>query len=209
MIFKDRADAALQLFKLLLKDPFIKQNKKDLVVVSLLRGGIVLGAIISKKLKTPHLPLTSVKIPSPYSPELAIGALCFDSVYLDSRVIREIGLERKLIPQQINIARKKFNLYKKGLGLSIDIFSEVGGKIVLLVDDGIATGSTARAAALFLKEQKIKQICLAVPVAPKNVFSGFDKFYVLHQPKEFYSVSEFYKDFPQVENKKVKKLLTR
>ncbi|MBI2005616.1 MAG: hypothetical protein HYS80_02535, partial [Candidatus Aenigmarchaeota archaeon] len=75
--FKDRSDAAEQLFELLIRrQPEMKGD--DAVVVSLLRGGVVLGDVLGKKLGSKHLGLVVTKIPAPFNPELAIGALCFD-----------------------------------------------------------------------------------------------------------------------------------
>src|SRR3989304_603473 len=113
MIFKDRQDAGRKLLVRLFEDQEIKKNKRKVVVVSLLRGGIVIGDIIAKGLQVKHLPLVVSKIPAPHNPELALGALCFDVTYLEKSVVNSLGLSRGEIVDQIGIAKEKFNSYLK------------------------------------------------------------------------------------------------
>src|SRR5437870_590616 len=97
MIFKDRAQAGQKLYEALAKEPHVKTNKKHLVVVSLLRGGVVVGHEAARLINCPHLPLVVAKVGAPAQPELAIGAVCFDISYLEPQVIQQIGIDRKLI----------------------------------------------------------------------------------------------------------------
>lgn len=208
MIFKDRRDAGEKLSEELLKNKDLLKKRKDIIIVSLLRGGVVVGKVISKKLKVEHLALVITKIPAPYNPELAIGALCFDTVYLDKNIINLLSLDRAVTPLQIDIAREKQQLYIKRFSLKEKSYNVLKNKTVILTDDGIATGSTIKAAHLFIKTKKPKKIILAVPVAPTDFDSrGLDKTIILHQDSFFSSVSQFYDDFPQVEDEEVKRLL--
>ena len=203
MIFKDRTEAGKKL-AVLLKKQKIKQG----VVVSLLRGGVVVGAEISKKLKLPHLALAVAKIPSPYQSELAVGALCFDFTYLEPHLVKTLKLSRADLRSQIQIAKNKFNSYLKKFNIKKSIY-KLKNITVLLVDDGIATGSTVKAALLFVKSFKPKKIILAVPVAPNDLESiGFNKTIILHLDTSFSSVSQFYKDFPQVSDEEVEKIFS-
>ncbi len=209
MIFKDRKDAAQQLSEKLLADPYIQKNKTNAVVVSLLRGGTVLGHTIAQKLGTPHLALSSVKIPSPHYPELGLGALCFDFTYLDPGIIGSLGLPHASVQKQITIAQYKFKKYQSLFRLKKkQCKNKLYKKIALLVDDGIATGSTAKAAYLFLRSLKPNIIVLAVPVAPTHFHArGFDRFFVLYREDAFSSVSQFYAHFPQVDTDEVVRIL--
>ena len=209
MIFKDRADAGRKLLVRLFEDREIKKNKRRVVVVSLLRGGIMVGGVIAKGLQVRHLPLVVTKIPAPYNPELALGALCFDVTYLEKTVINSLGLEKAEIVNQIGLAREKFNSYLKRFGLRKTLYSRVlKNKIIILTDDGIATGSTVKAAILYLKSKKPKSIILAVPVAPTDFSTvGIDKELILHKNLAFGAVSQFYERFSQVEDPEVKKIL--
>src|SRR3989344_96300 len=117
MIFKDRADAGRKLLVELYKERVIKKNKRQVVVVSLLRGGIIVGEKIASGLQVKHLPLAVAKIPAPHNPELAIGALCFDTTYLEKSVVDSLGLTRSQIAGQIKQAQSKFISYINGFCL--------------------------------------------------------------------------------------------
>ncbi len=211
MIFKDRKDAAKKLVKAILQDKglsdLLKKNH-NFFIVSLLRGGVVLGNIISKQLKIKHLPLPSIKIPAPSNPELAIGAFCFDKTYIEKGVIDSMAIDNKEISQQATKTREKFKSYCKEFKLRKTIYEKIKNKMVLLVDDGIATGATIKAATRFLRSLKPRFLILIVPVAPLGFETkDFDKTIILHKNPCFSSVSQFYEYFPQVENFEVKKLL--
>lgn len=209
MIFKDRREAGRKLLVRLFEDRGIKKTKRRLVVVSLLRGGIVVGDIMAKGLQVRHLPLVVTKIPAPYNPELALGGLCFDITYLEKTVVNSLGLEKSEIVNQIGLARKKFNSYLKRFGIKKILYSRsLKNKIVILTDDGIATGSTVKAAILYLKSKKPKSIILAVPVAPTDFSTiGIDRELILHKSVVFGAVSQFYERFPQVEDEEVIRML--
>lgn len=211
MVFKDRKEAGEKLVYLLKKDPEIKKNLKNTVVVSLLRGGIIVGDIIAKSLKIPNLALVITKIPASYNSEFAIGGLCFDVTYLEKRIIESSGMDKQTISQQIESAHIKQLSYLKRFELKKNKFDQkIKDKNVIIVDDGIATGSTVKAALLYLKEQKVKSTILAVPVAPFDFdTSGFDKVFALHQDPNFTSVSHYYQNFPQVGDEEVKELIKR
>lgn len=199
MILKDRADAARKLLALI-------KNNKGVVVVSLLRGGAVIGGVLAKGLNAPHLPLPVAKIPSPSNEELALGAVCFDIVYLEGSVVNRLGLSKSQISQQINHANEKFSSYLNRFQITKDAFLILKNKVVFLVDDGIATGATARAALLYLKTFHPKKVVLVAPVAPTDFDpKGFDELIVLHQTANFSSISQFYEDFSPVNDNDLKK----
>ncbi len=201
MIFKDREDAGKKLSDALLKDRTLLKKRKDIIVVSLLRGGVVVGKTIAKKLELQHIPLAVSKIPAPHNPELAIGAVCFETVYLQENILKQLEIEREEINWQTSIAQIKQKEYIKKFGLEkIQYTKKLKNRVVIIVDDGVATGATTKAALLFAKSRKAKKIILAVPVAPMDFDTkGFDKVFVLHRDPFFSSVSQFYESFPQVE----------
>lgn len=209
MIFKDREEAGKKLYEVLKNNFYLTLHVEEIVVVSLLRGGIIIGDVVAKNFKAVHLALVVTKIPAPYNPELAIGALCFDVVYLDNYIVGSLGLNKKNIADQISIAKEKFNQYLKKFELKEDLYKKLKQKVVVLVDDGIATGSTVKAALLYIKSKKAKKIFIAVPVAPSDFDpSGFDKVFIFYKDPLFSAVSQFYENFPQIEDEEVKKLLS-
>ncbi len=212
MIFKDRAEAGKKLATMLKNDPHIKRrfDQSGGVVVSLLRGGVILGDIIAKDLKINHQPLAVAKIPAPSNPELALGALCFDFIYLEPSVASSLGDDQALIKKQIAIASEKFKNYQKQFSLNKRQFNQLKNASIILVDDGIATGSSIKAALLFIQSKKPKKVFLAVPVAPADFDEkNFDQVFILHKDPFLSAVSQFYEKFPPVENEEVKKIIKK
>lgn len=202
MIFKDRRETGKKLANIL-----SKKKLKNATVVSLLRGGVIVGREIAQQLKIKHFPLVVAKIPAPRQQELAIGAMCFDFTYLEKRIIDSLNIDRQTIRKQINIAQNNFFSYAKRFNLKKSDYN-LKNKTIILIDDGIATGSTIKAVLLFVKSRKPRKIILAVPIAPKDFINpGFDEVIILHQDAGFSSVSQFYKNFPQVEDENVFKIL--
>ncbi len=201
MIFKDRQDAGEKLSVRLLKDKNLLRNRKDFIIVSLLRGGVVVGKAIAKRLNIMHIPLAVIKIPAPHNPELAIGAVCFDTVYLQENIIRQLDLKEESINSQISIAKTKHKEYIKKFSLEkIEYRKKIKNKIIIIVDDGVATGATVKAANEFIKSKKATKIILAIPVVPADFDTkGFDQVFILHRDPFFSSVSQFYERFSQVE----------
>lgn len=205
MIFKDRVEAGEKLTKL------IQQNyrfEEKPIVVSLLRGGIIVGNVIAQNLSLRHLPLVVAKIPAPHEPELAIGALCFNSVYLEKSIINSLSLTKSEIDRQTALAKNKFADYCRRFNIKNQNFSMIKNKVAFLVDDGVATGSTVRAAGLFLKHQGVKKVILCAPVAPTDFDKqGLDQLIILYQDPYLSSISRFYQDFPQIEDSEINKIL--
>lgn len=204
-MFEDRREAGI---KLSLKIQKILKKKK-FVVVALTRGGVVLGKIISESFDVPLDILVVKKIGAPQNPELAIGAVGpFDTVYWNNSVCKELGItneEKQSLRERKEVERIKQEVILKGNGV------DFRGKTVILVDDGIATGSTAIVASYALRKRKAKEVILAVPVASKDTLRDikryFDTVIYLLSVWNFYAVGEFYKNFPPVENEQVLKIL--
>lgn len=211
MVFQNRREAGKKLVGEIRKDKKLIGNLQSCVVVSLLRGGIIVGDVVAKELSIPNYPLVVAKIPAPFphSPELAIGALCGDIVYRDEEVLTAINSSRNDIDKQVKKAKEKQKKYLQRFELTkLDYAKNLRGKTVLLVDDGIATGSTVRAAALFVKSVGAKTVILAVPVAPTDFAKkGFDRVIILHQDSMFFAVGQFYRDFYEIEDNEVQDII--
>lgn len=202
MQFKNREEAGNLLAKKL-----IQYKDTNAIVLAIPRGGVPVGSIIADKLNLPLEIELSKKIGHPINPEFAIGSVTLHGVNIDKNikdVSEEYILEKsKKIKDELY---KKFTLFM-GNREQID----VKGKIVILVDDGIATGNTLIASIHAIKKRKPKKIVVAIPVSPKNtaliIDDLVDEFICLQIPKDFHSVGQFYEEFNQVNNDHVIKLL--
>src|SRR3989344_890635 len=199
IMFNNREDAggqlALELEKII--------KGKDYVVVALLRGGIVLGKKISDYFKIPVLPLSVKKIGAPMNPELAIGAVTFDKAhYLDEKLIEYLDVDSQYIKSSLENKRKEAEDLQKNFKLT-----SLKDKRVVIIDDGVATGTTVICASKYVKNQLAKEIILAIPVIAKeslkNIKKYFDRVISLKKVDNLSSVSQFYMDFPQVEDSEV------
>ena len=197
MYFRDRKDAGLQLASALSQ----YKNRANTIVVGLARGGIVVAKEIAITLHLPLDILIARKIGSPQSEELAIGAIAGTSVWLDQDIISLVGASPDYIHHTIakekTESERRLQLYRKDKPPQ-----SFQHQTILLVDDGIATGATARASILWLKKCKAKAIILAVPVAApstlKNLEKEVDAIFCLLTPTSFMAVGQFYEHFPQV-----------
>lgn len=205
-MFKDRTDAGQRLAKALSK----YKNQKDAIVIGLPRGGVTVAYEIARDL---HLPLDIIavaKLGAPHNPELAIGAIAADEVLLDQDMIDSLGVSEKYLQEEI--AKKKKEVERRLLafrGKKPDL--SFTGKIVILVDDGMATGSTMEAAQHAISKKNPKKIIIAVPVAPPETLKKFsgkvDEIVCLLSPDDMMAVGQFYGSFEQVEDQEVIRLL--
>ncbi len=206
MAFKDRIDAGRQLAAALLK---FKDAPKT-IVIGLPRGGVVVAYEVAKAL---HLPLDVIvprKIGAPHNPELAIGAIAGDTIQLDQALIAHLGVSPTFIEEEIanerREAERRLALFRKGKPAQ-----NFTGSTILLVDDGIATGSTMRASIAYLKKMKAKHIVAAVPVGPPDTITELkklvDEVICPYTPASFYAVGQFYETFSQTEDTEVIHLL--
>jgi predicted phosphoribosyltransferase len=185
------------------------------VVLALPRGGVVVGYEIAKALAAP-LEICSVrKIGAPSNPELAIGALAYGEIpyaLLDHARITELGIDEVAVTSRIKGERRELarreQLYREGHPPV-----PVAGRTVILVDDGIATGWSIRAALRSLSGRGAHRVVLAVPVAERalcrSLESDTDEVVSLLEPAEVRAVSDFYDDFAPVDDAHVMRLLRR
>lgn len=212
-MFTNREEAALKLArKLSLRLHSVAQGWKphDILVLGIPRGGVVTAYTVAKTLKVPLDVIVTRKIGAPNQPELAIGAVGPNgTVILDDKLIEELGVEEKWLAKEVKGKRQEVKeRIKRFRGVEK---YDLKDKIIIVVDDGIATGATVEAAIKYIRKVGVKKIVLAVPVAPKDTAERFramvDECVILETPDEFHAVGQFYKDFPQVTDEEVVQLL--
>ncbi len=194
VLFDDRTDAGRQLAQAVLQQA--SSINARFVVYALPRGGIPVAVPIAHALQCPLDIIVAKKITRPQNPELAIGA-----VTADGHVLRASSTP---IPEWQAVLEQAQTKAIAQLGQFGDRSSvSVEGAIAILVDDGIATGMTIAVAAKTLREQHPKEIWICAPVAPAilvdHLHQHCDRLIVLATPDPFWSVSRFYRSFPQVE----------
>ena len=171
---------------------------------------MVTGYVVAKMLKVPFGVLVTRKIGAPNQPELAVGAVGPGEVaVLDKNLIKHLSVNAAWLKEEIKREKKEVRerIKRFGQGKKYDF----KGKEVLLIDDGIATGSTAEAAIKYLKKVGAKRVILAVPVGPSDTIRRLNKLtdgvVILESPKVFSAVGQFYQNFPQVTDEEVMQLL--
>ncbi|MGW9024162.1 phosphoribosyltransferase [Streptomyces sp. NPDC055722] len=177
------------------------------IVLALPRGGVPIGAEIARALKAPLDVLVVRKIGVPGAPEIGIGAIVdddpplFDAVGLEAMQLDEHKLGSEVAGERAELYRRE-GLYRAGRPAP-----HVTGRTVVLVDDGLATGITARAALRHLHREAPHRLILAVPVcsryAARELQEEADDVICLHQPQHLGSVGEWYSDFEQVSDQEV------
>lgn len=203
MIFHDRAEAGKLLAEKLKKYKF----HPDCIVLGLPRGGVITAYEIAKALKLPLDILCPRKIGAPFNPEYAIGAITETGKEIfDRETIEYLSIPpetiKKLIEEQKKIAAKRLKTYRGNRPIR-----NLKDKIALIVDDGIATGATMKAAILTAKEEGAKSIVVAVPVSPRDTMESIEKMVnevvYLDLPLSFQAVGQFYRIFDQTEDEEV------
>ena len=206
--FKDREDAGQQLGAELRS-----YAKERPVVIALPHGGVPIGFEVSRALGAPLDVWVVKKIGVPWFPELGAGAIAEGGQLSISRgLIDEIGLTGMELAQATETARRDVTESVRRLR-GDRLRAVVRGRMVLLVDDGIATGGTMQAAVEAIRGENPKLIVLAVPVAPPNVLSQLgpkvDRVVCLHTPTELHALGLWYDNFTHVPEEEVTRLLER
>jgi putative phosphoribosyl transferase len=207
MILRNREEAG----KLLANQLLAYKDDPKALILALPRGGVPVGVELSRYL---HLPLDvfiTRKIGAPGNKEFALGAVAETGfVYMNEEVLRYESaskeflnryLDREVKAQKQEISRRQ-KLYRQG-----DPLPPLEDRTVLLVDDGVATGSTYLAALHALRNSQVSKIVAAIPVGPLETLQQIrglvDELVVLHQPSPFQAVGLHYDDFTQVEDEQV------
>lgn len=186
------------------------KGTKDVLVLGLTRGGVVPASIIASRLRLPLDIIVIKKIGAPDNPELAIGAIGpKGTVYWSKKLIKELKVSKDNMWNLLSLKQEERQKQEETLRQGKSP-KNIKDKTVILVDDGVATGASVICASMYLESQGAKIKILAVPVISKDTISNISKYFerviALDTPEYFSAVGEFYKDFPQVENEKVKNL---
>ncbi len=207
MIFQNRKHAGLLLSEKLRE----YESNTDVLVLALPRGGVPVAFEIAKALKVPMDVFIVRKLGYPAQPELAMGAIRSGGVVVvNESIVSGLGIARDTIEmvrteEEKELKRRELQ-YRKDKPLP-----SLENKVVILVDDGLATGATMKAAVKSVKLLKAGKVIVAVPVAPPDTFEDLkgiaDEVICLETPWDFSAVGEWYRDFSQTTDEEVIKLL--
>ncbi len=198
-MFHDRREAGQRLAAHLLEEGITGD-----IVLAVPRGGLPVAREVATALAIPLDVVVARKIGAPGNPELALGAVASDgSAWLNAPLIDRLGVETQYLEQhrraEAENAHQKYEYYRGQRPLP-----QLTGKIVLLVDDGVATGATTVACVRFAYQQGAAQVVVAVPVAPSDTVEFLDqeadKIVAVETPSRFMAVGQFYQIFGQVDD---------
>lgn len=202
----DRKDGGKQLADLLKH----YASKSNTIVIGLPRGGVITAYEVAKQLDLPLDIIITRKIGAPFQPELAVGAMTQNGTVLFNSQLHLLGIsEQQLIPvikKERKELKRRLQLYRNNkppLNLT--------NKTILLIDDGIATSATMKAAIQTVRELNAHKIVVGVPVAPpaiaSQLTSDIDEYVCVITPPFFTAIGQFYDQFPQVQDEEVISLL--
>jgi len=206
MMFSDRVVAGNRLASALMD-----YAGGDAVILAIPRGGVVVGYEVAHKLKLRLDIIVPRKIGAPHNPELAIGAVTEDgTIMLDHRLVEYLGVSESYIEGECD--RQRLEIKRRLKRYRGDApYPNLKGRVVIIVDDGIATGSTIRAALASIRKKDPKSVVIAVPVAPpssiRDLEKEADRVICLSTPEPFFAIGQFYRDFLQTSDEEVKRLL--
>lgn len=206
-MFKDRHDAARQLL------PKLEEYKgdKNTILLAIPRGALEMGAVLRDELELPLDIVVTKKIGAPGNDEYAIGSVGPDGSYdINREVVEEYGIPDTYTKGEAkrlqHVIKRRYEDYRGNKPLP-----KLKNKIVIVVDDGIATGFTTLAAVRYIKSQKPKKVILAVAVSAPDSYRKLkkevDELICLDLPDDFMAVGQFYQNFPQVSDEEAKNLL--
>jgi putative phosphoribosyl transferase len=205
--FRDRTDAGRQLASELRE----YADRNDVIVLALPRGGVPVGWEVAAAL---HAPLDIVnvrKLGTPGAPELAMGAIATGGVrVLNEEVIGPAGITESQIAKAVEVEthelERREQVYRGGRPAP-----DLSGRVAILVDDGVATGSTIKAAIRALRQLWPKEIVAAVPVGPPDTRDELgrlaDRVVCLRMPPDFFAIGQWYQNFPQLTDREVCELM--
>jgi putative phosphoribosyl transferase len=207
MLFQDRREAG----KALAQELASLKGTPGMLVLGIPRGGVVVGHEIAEALDAPLDVYITRKIGAPHNPELAIGAVASDGTLLiDHKLARRLGVSQEYIDQEADNQKKEIErrlAEYRGERPPPDL----KGKVIILADDGVATGATTLATIRAIKSQEPAELILAVPVGPRDSIETLrpevDRLVCLHAPEIFWAVGAFYNVFDQTTDAEVKALM--
>jgi putative phosphoribosyl transferase len=209
-MFADRKEAGQALAAVL--DTY---RAGDVVVLALPRGGVPVGYEIARALEAPLDVIVVRKLGAPDEPELGVGAVVdgdHPQTVINQEVVRALAVSPEYLANEIQAQlaeiRRRQEIYRKGRPAP-----QLAGRTVIVVDDGIATGGTVRAALRGVRRAAPAKLVLATPVAPLEALESLrtevDDLVCLETPSDFEALGQFYYDFRQVSDEEVIDLLER
>ncbi len=209
MLFQDRAEAGRELASRLQQFA----HRRDVLVLALPRGGVPVGYEVARALNAPLDVFVVRKLGVPWQPELAMGAIASGgTLVLNQEVVHGIGLPAGEIEQVAQREQKELEARERRYRGDRPPM-EVEGKTIILVDDGLATGSSMRAAARALRDRGPERIVIAIPVAAAVTCDGLraegNEVVCVATPEPFLAVGQWYREFSQTTDAEVHELLER
>ncbi|MFP3951657.1 MAG: phosphoribosyltransferase [Candidatus Bathyarchaeia archaeon] len=206
MRFSDRVEAGKQLGTALKK-----YSGEDTIVLGIPRGGVVTGFYVAAELEAPLDVIVPKKLGAPMNPELAVGAVTEEGeAIIDENLVERLGITQSYIDEEAEGMKeeiqRRLEVYR-----SDRTYPTLTDRVVILVDDGIATGATMRAGIASVKSRSPRKLVVGVPVAPptsvREIESQVDEVVALVTPTPFYAIGQFYERFPQNTDEQVIRLL--
>ncbi len=205
MFFKDRFDAALKLVDRLKQ----YKNNPEVVVIAIPRGGLELGSVLAKELDVPLDVVFTKKIGYPGNPEFAIGAVSLTDAFIEPRFAQDTLMQEYITAETERVrallATRARDYHKGRTPISLK------NKIVIIVDDGVATGNTMMVTIGLIRKEQPQKIVVALPVAPRDTLERLkkeaDEVICLEVPPLFQGVGQFYQRFEQVPDQEAIRLL--
>ena len=210
ILFKNRQEAGQKLAEKLLE----YKNRPDVIILGIPRGGVAVGVRLAQKLGVKFDLIIPRKLPIPENPEMGFGAILSDgTLLLNEAVVTAYGIGpeeiKKISAEVLREVKRREKKYRQTTK-----FPDVKNKIVILVDDGLATGFTMLAAIKAVKKRQPEKIMVAVPVSPadsvERVKLQVDEIIYLYIQRgyESFAVASFYQDFHDLSDQEVKSLLS-
>ena len=208
MVFSDRTYAGR-----LLADKLLSYREETIQVLGLSRGGVPVAAVIAEVLEAPLDVILVRKIGAPFNPELALGALCENAEpILTENLLAQVHLTGDDLIDIMEAEKKEIRRQKRKVRKGRDL-KNIKGQTILVVDDGLATGSTMSAAVRYLRNTGAGKIIAAVPIASTRsadcLRKKVDEFVALEENDDLMAVSHWYDDFEPVSDQEVLSYLKR
>jgi putative phosphoribosyl transferase len=209
-VFRDRREAGERLADRLADLGEIRG--RDLTVLGIPRGGVVVADAVAERFAAPLDVVIPRKLGAPGNPELAIGAVAPGVRVLDERMVRALGVPESYLDREVARAEQEIERRERRYRAGLPPL-ELNGRAAVVVDDGVATGSTAVAALRWARAGGAAAVVLGVPVAPaptvRQLAREADEVVALETPDLFHAVGQWYRHFGQVSDEEVVRILER